>query len=118
MKKAVSERQLRIAEQIKHILANIMQQQPISDPIINKHLITISQVQLSCDLKLAKCYFTIFGSEDIKLVEARLNNHSRFIKGLCSKELKQLKYMPQLCFYYDDSFDNFNRINNLLKLIK
>lgn len=110
-----SPRQLKVGEQVKHILAEILNRQRIIDPVLENQIISISQVRMSPDLRLASCYFTIFNNSDHKLIQDRLNFHSKYIRGLCSKSLRQLKYMPDFRFYYDDSFDNFTKINNILR---
>lgn len=116
--KLPSARQLKVGEQIKHILASIFQLNKIHDTIIESHIITITQVRMSADLKVASCYFTILGKKDYERVEAALNQHHKYIRGLCAKELRSLKYIPAFRFFYDDSFDNFSKIDNILRNIK
>lgn len=115
--KLATPRQLKVGEQIKHILAAILQSNKVQDPVLEKHIITISQVRMSPDLKLANCYFTILGGGDHMLVQDALNYNIRYIRGLASKELRSFKYIPKFRFYYDDSFDNFSKIDNILKSI-
>lgn len=90
----------------------------MQDPVLDAYIVTITQVKMSADLKLANCYFSILGKDDYKLLQDALNYNAKYIRGLCSKELRSLKYIPSFRFYYDDSFDNFTKIDNILKSIK
>lgn len=116
--KQATPRQLKVGEQIKHILSSVLQLRKVQDPVLEQHIITITQVEMSADLKLANCYFSILGNDDYKLVQDALNYNAKYIRGLCSKELRSLKYIPSFRFYYDDSFDNFSKIDNILRSIK
>ncbi len=116
--KQLTPRQLKVGEQIKHILSSVLQLKKVQDPVLDAYIVTITQVKMSADLKLANCYFSILGKDDYKLLQDALNYNAKYIRGLCSKELRSLKYIPSFRFYYDDSFDNFTKIDNILKSIK
>lgn len=111
----ISPRRLRVGEQIKHVLAQIMQEHKLLDPLIEDNIITISQVQMTADLKLANVYFTAFNCKDIPALQKCLNSHSKFYKLQATHALRQMKYMPEFRFFYDDSFDNYSRIDSLLR---
>lgn len=113
-KTEISPRQLRVGEKLKHVLAVFMQSNKVIDPILEDKLITFSQILMSADLKIATCYFTVFGEADFDAVQTALNRHARYIKGCCSKELRHMKYIPDFRFRYDTSFDNFTKIDKLL----
>lgn len=113
-KTELSPRQLRVGEKIKHILAEFLLRHKIVDLALENKFITLSEVRMSPDLKIATCYFTVFGESEPQPIQAALNRHARYIKGSCSKELRHMKYIPDLRFRYDTSFDNFSKIDKLL----
>lgn len=113
--KAPSQRQLRVGEEVKHVVAQILQRGKINDPVIEKTLLSVSEVQMSPDLKIATCYIALLGDGDKEGVVKSLNNHSRFIRGEASRGLRQMRTMPEFRFRLDTSFDNFSKIDALLK---
>jgi ribosome-binding factor A len=105
----------RVSQLIRQILAETLQKK-IKDPRINTVIIT--GVKMSPDLKNAKIYFALSGTEDrIKQAELGFKQASGFLKRALGQELT-LRYMPKLSFFYDDSFDYGSRIEELLKLTK
>jgi ribosome-binding factor A len=105
----------RVSQLIRQILAETLQKK-IKDPRINAVIIT--GVKMSPDLKNAKIYFALSGTEDrIKQAELGFQQASGFLKRALGQELT-LRYMPKLSFFYDDSFDYGSRIEELLKLTK
>lgn len=116
MKQAgLSQRQLRVGEQIRHHLARFFQYGRLQDPIIEKAMLTVSQVKMSADLKIATCYVIPLNKTCCENISKILASHARFIRKEISLELRQLKYMPEFRFRLDDSFDKFHQIDNLLK---
>lgn len=113
--KGLSQRQLRVGEQIRHVLARILQKSDIFPEDFNSALISISQVRMSPDLKIATCYVTSFDREKSSQIVQILEKHARFLRGEATNELRQLKYLPIFRFRLDDSFDNFSKIDALLK---
>ena len=98
----------RIRQAITELLARKMQ-----DPRMD--LATISHVKLSNDLKIARIYITIFGSQKrIRDAMDGFNNSKGFIKKRIAPKLG-LKYMPELKFIYDDTFDKAARLDELIK---
>ncbi|MDS1137312.1 30S ribosome-binding factor RbfA [Nitratireductor indicus] len=112
---APSQRQLRVGEQVRHAIAQMLQRGEISDDVIESTVISVSEVRMSPDLKIATAYVSPLGSGDKDAVIAALNKHARFIRGRITPALRQMKYMPQLRFRFDDSFENFNKIDRLLR---
>ena len=87
----------------------------VNDPRLE--LVTITGVKMTRDLKLARLYFSTFGSKyDKNEVVEGLNSAIGYIKRSISKQLS-LRYMPELRFYYDESFDYGSRIDKILKSI-
>lgn len=73
---------------------------------------------MSPDLKLAVCFFSALGNNDLAKLEALLNKKARYIRGRVTPSLKQMKFMPSFRFLVDESFENFAKINQLLETTK
>ena len=112
--KGPSQRMLRVGEQVRHALAEMLQRGEIRDDLIETTVISISEVRMSPDLKIANAYVAPLGAKDDDAVIAALNRHARFIRGRMSPALRQMKYMPEFRFRLDTSYDNFQKINDLL----
>ncbi len=110
-----SQRQLRVGEQVRHALSETLQRGEILDPVIETTVISISEVRMSPDLKIATAFVSPLGARDDAAVIETLNKHARFIRGRVSSALRQMKYMPEFRFRLDTSYDNFAKINELLK---
>lgn len=105
----------RVGGQIQRAFSDLLQKH-ISDPRLKNT--TISAVKLSADLKLAKIYYTLPDNERAKAdALAGFNSAIGFIKRALASELG-LRYMPELKFYYDDSFDYGTKIDGLLRSLK
>lgn len=112
--KGPSQRQLRVGEQVRHALAELLQRGEIRDDLIETNVISVSEVRMSPDLKLATVFVAPLAAKDDEAVVAALNRHARFIRGRMGPALRQMKYMPEFRFRIDTSFDNFRRIDELL----
>ncbi|RWA61825.1 30S ribosome-binding factor RbfA [Mesorhizobium sp. M4B.F.Ca.ET.190.01.1.1] len=110
-----SQRMLRVGEQVRHALSETLQRGEIIDPLIENSVISVSEVRMSPDLKIATAFVSPLGASDDNAVVEALNKHAKFIRGRVSGALRQMKYMPEFRFRLDTSFDNFARINDLLK---
>ncbi|MBU0584550.1 MAG: 30S ribosome-binding factor RbfA [Alphaproteobacteria bacterium] len=110
-----SQRQLRVGEQVRHALSETLQRGEIIDPLIETTVISISEVRMSPDLKIATAFISPLGAPHPDAVVDALNKHAKFVRGRVSHALRQMKYMPEFRFRLDTSFDNFSRINELLK---
>jgi ribosome-binding factor A len=110
-----SQRQLRVGEQVRHALSQMLQRGEVRDDLVETTVISISEVRMSPDLKIATAFVSPLGASDDKAVVEALNRHARFIRGRMSPALRQMKYMPEFRFRLDTSFDNFTKINELLK---
>jgi ribosome-binding factor A len=106
-------RQLRVAELIQHVVAEIFSQQQVNDDIINSNFITVSRVKVSPDLRNATIFITIFQDERAKELIARLNQLVPKFRFIISNNVK-LKSSPQIIFRYDDTLEHIDRIANLL----
>ncbi|WP_137929417.1 30S ribosome-binding factor RbfA [Mesorhizobium comanense] len=110
-----SQRMLRVGEQVRHALSETLQRGEIIDPLIESSVVSVSEVRMSPDLKIATAFVSPLGAKDADAVIEALNKHAKFIRGRVSGALRQMKYMPEFRFRQDTSFDNFARINDLLK---
>ena len=105
---------LRVGEQVRHALAELFQRGELQDDVIESAVISVSEVRMSPDLKIATAFVAPLGAKDEAAVVAALNRHARFIRGRVSPALRQMKYMPEFRFRLDTSYDNFQKINELL----
>ena len=110
-----SQRQLRVGEQVRHAISDLLQRGEVRDDLIEASVISISEVRMSPDLKIATAFVSPLGAKDDAAVVEALNHHAKFIRGRVSHALRQMKYMPEFRFRLDTSFDNFSKINDLLK---
>lgn len=112
--KAPSQRMLRVGELVRHALSNVMTRGEIIDPIVEVATITVPEVRMSSDLKLAKAYIMPLGGEGAEELVKALNKHAKFVRGRIAPELN-LKFAPEIRFYVDDTFDEASRIDALLR---
>ncbi|MEJ2117417.1 MAG: 30S ribosome-binding factor RbfA [Alphaproteobacteria bacterium] len=112
--KAPSQRQLRVGEIIRHALAEVFSRVDIDDPVLKKQFITVSEVKASPDLRHATVFIWPLGGDDPKAVASALKRHQRFLRGELARRV-ELKYMPELVFQLDNSYDEAERIDTLLR---
>jgi ribosome-binding factor A len=110
---APSQRMLRVGELVRHKLADMLSRGDIHDDILQSTVITIPEVRMSTDLKLATCYVMPLGGRDIKPVLAALERNKRFIRGEIAHTIN-LKFSPDVRFREDESFGEATRIDQLL----
>lgn len=108
-----SQRQLRVGELIRHALAQMLARGEIHDDVLAKHVITVPEVRLSPDLRLATCYIMPLGGQDVAPVLKALTGHKRYIRGEIAHRVN-LKYAPDVRFLQDESFAEAERIDALL----
>ncbi len=107
------QRQLRVGEEIRHVLSGILLRDEVHDPELRGSTITISEVRISPDLKNATVYFMPLNGEKREQTLAALKRLAPFLRTLVGGKMK-LRYTPRLGFQLDNSFDEANRINVLL----
>ncbi|ABR62260.1 30S ribosome-binding factor RbfA [Sinorhizobium medicae] len=112
---APSQRMLRVGEQVRAAITQVLQRGDVRDPLIESTVISISEVRMSPDLKLATAYVTPLGVADHAAVIEALNKHAKFIRGRLGPHLRQMKYMPDVRFRDDTSFENYQKIDSLLR---
>ncbi len=109
-----SQRQLRVGELIRHALAEMLARGEIFDPVLSSHVVTIPEVRLSPDLRLATIYVMPLGGKDVKEVLAALDRHKKYIRGEIAHEVN-LKFAPDIRFMADETFEEADRIEQLLR---
>jgi len=109
-----SQRQLRVGEQVRHAIAEILAQGSVHDADLEGHIITVPEVRMSPDLKLATVYVMPLGGRDTEIVLAALERNKKFLRGEVARRVN-LKFAPDLRFRVDERFDEAERIEKLLR---
>ncbi|HEX2556343.1 MAG TPA: 30S ribosome-binding factor RbfA [Microvirga sp.] len=109
-----SQRQQRVAELVRHAIAEVLARGDIQDDVITRHVITIPEVRMSPDLKLATAYVMPLGGKDEDAVLAALERHRKVLRQEVARRVN-LKFAPDLRFRRDESFDEAARIDALLR---
>ena len=109
-----SQRQLRVGEQVRHAIAEILAQGSVHDADLEGHIITVPEVRMSPDLKLATIYVMPLGGRDTELIIAALDRNKKFLRGEVARRVN-LKFAPDLRFRVDERFDEAERIEKLLR---
>jgi len=104
---------LRVGELIRHKLSEMLVRGEIHDDVIASHSITIPEVRLSPDLKIATVYVMPLGGVDMKPVIEALNRNRKYIRAEVAHTL-DLRYAPDLRFREDETFEEATRIERLL----
>jgi ribosome-binding factor A len=111
--KPPSQRQLKVGELIRHALSEIFTRGEVLDEVLSRHSLTVPEVRMTPDLKLATAYVMPLGGGGADEVVAHLDKHKRFLRGEVAKRIS-LKFMPELRFKVDTSFESSARIDELL----
>ena len=109
-----SQRQLRVGELIRHALAEMLSRGDIHDPVIEGHMITVPEVRMSPDLRLATIYVMPLGGKDEQEVVAALERNKKFLRGEIAHRVN-LKFAPEIRFRVDERFDEAERIEKILR---
>ena len=112
--KPVSQRQLRVGEMIKQSLGMIFARNEAKVPNLETNTVTVTEVKMSQDLKVAKAYVLPLGGKDTEKVIKKLREYSFLIRKALSQKVI-MKYMPKILFVKDDSFEYAEKIENLIK---
>lgn len=109
-----SQRMLRVGELVRHSLASLFARGEIDDADLSDAVITVPEVRMSNDLKLANAYVMPLGGARAAEIAAALNRHQKFIRGRIAPELG-LKFAPELRFFVDETFEQYGKIDALLR---
>ncbi len=109
-----SQRQLRVGELIRHELADMFSRGDIHDPVIQAHMITVPEVRMSPDLRLATIYVMPLGGRDVEEVIEALDRNKKYVRGEIARRVN-LKFAPDVRFRVDERFEEAERIEKLLR---
>ena len=109
-----SHRLLRVGEMLRHALSTVLMRGDLRDPGLEGVSVTVSEVRVSPDLRHAKVYVMPLGGHDTDVVIAALNRCAGHLRGEISGAVR-LKYFPRLYFLIDETFDEADRIEALLR---
>ena len=107
-----SQRQLRVGELVRRTLAEVFSRNQIYDEILSGVSITVGEVSMSADLKIAHVFVSPLGGNKSKEVVEALNNNRVEIRKIVTKNVK-LKFSPELKFLLDATFDNMDAMRTL-----
>ena len=111
--KSPSQRQLRVGETLRHALAEILERETFQDPALAHITLTVTEVNASPDLKNATVYVTRLGGGEMTDILAGLDRVKSFLRREVSKRVR-LKFLPDLRFEADGTFDQADHIDRLL----
>ena len=114
MGKTVTQRQLRVGEMIKQSLGMIFLKNEAKVPNLETNKITVTEVKMSQDLKVARAYVLPLGGENAEEAVSVLKEYSFLIRKVLSKKIT-IKFLPKIIFAKDESFDYAEKIENLIK---
>lgn len=112
--KPPSHRQLRVGEEIRHILAGILLRGESGDPVIDHASITLTEVRISPDLHHATVYLMPLGGKQIPEILSAFKDRAWYFRKIVAQNLRT-RVAPRLVFQFDASFDEAQRIEDLLK---
>ena len=111
--KGPTQRMLRVGEMVRHKLSELMARGEIHDDVLASHVVTISEVRMSPDLRLATAYIMPLGGKGADVVIAALDRHKKYIRGEVARSL-DLRSAPDMRFLFDHTFDEVSRIDAIL----
>ena len=111
--RAPSQRQLRVGEELRHVLSEIISRGGLSDPALADANFTVTEVRLSPDLRNATVFVIPLGGADLEGKVAALNRAASYFRGQVAR-MVNLRNNPRLTFAGDHSFDEANKIDSIL----
>jgi ribosome-binding factor A len=109
-----AQRQLRVGELVRHALADMLIRGDVHDPVIEAHMITIPEVRVTADLRLATIYVMPMGGRNAEEVVAAFERHKKYLRTEIAHRIN-LKFAPDIRFRVDDRFAEAERIERLLR---
>jgi len=107
-----SQRQLRAGELVRHALVEVLREEGPNDPALAEVSVTVTEVRMSPDLKLATVFVEPLGGAHADAVIAALNRSARYLRGRLGRHV-DLRFTPELRFLHDESFGEAERITRL-----
>ena len=111
---ARSVRLLKVGEQVRHVLSELLHRQEVHDDVLTAHSVSVTEVRMSPDLRHATVFVKPLLGEDEEVVLKALRTNSAFFQRELAGRLK-LRYAAKLKFLGDESFDEAARIERLLR---
>ncbi|MEO0944611.1 MAG: 30S ribosome-binding factor RbfA [Pseudomonadota bacterium] len=112
--KMPSQRQLRVGEIIRKALSECLTRGDVRDALLEASVISISEVKMSPDLKIATVYIAPLGPQDVKAIVKALAENAKYLRGKIGRAVA-LKFTPNLRFQVDNSFDEYAKVDALLR---
>ena len=109
-----SQRQLRVGELVRHALADMLTRREVHDPVLEGLLVTVPEVRMSPDLRLATVYVMPLGGRDADKVVEALERNKKFLRGEIAHRVN-LKFAPEIRFRVDERFGEAERIEKILR---
>jgi ribosome-binding factor A len=109
-----SQRMLRVGELVRHALAAMFARGEIEDDALRGAVITVPEVRMTPDLKIANAYIMPLGGLHAEEIVAALNRHRKFVRGRVAPQIN-MKFAPEVRFFVDDTFEEASRIDALLR---
>jgi len=109
-----SQRQLRVGELVRHAIADMLARGDVHDPVIEGHLITVPEVRMTADLRLATIYIMPLAGKDSDDVLAAFERNKKFLRAEIAHRIN-LKFAPDIRFRVDERFAEAERIDKLLR---
>lgn len=113
MAQELSQRQLRVGQEVRRVIAEAIEQGEVRSPELAEAFITITQAVMSPDLKYATVYLTTLNGKNMGVILEQLTAEKWLFKKLLAAKLK-LRFTPEINFRVDDTFDEVERINKLM----
>ena len=108
-----SQRQLRVGEELRHLLAELLRPGELRDPALREANVTVTEVRLSPDLRNATAFVMPLGGEKADEIMAGLRRSAPFLKARLAR-MVELRHVPNIAFAFDNAFDSAARISALL----
>ena len=109
-----SVRTLRVGEQVRHVLSEILQRGDVHDATLAKHVVSITEVRMSPDLRHATVFVKPLLGKDEEAVLKALRTNTAYLQRECAHRIR-MKYAAKLKFLVDESFDEGSHIDQLLR---
>ncbi|MCA0406055.1 MAG: 30S ribosome-binding factor RbfA [Proteobacteria bacterium] len=108
-----TQRQLRVGEQVRHALADVLARADVHDDALTGMMISVLEVRMSPDLRHATVLVMPLGGKEEAEAVAALNRNAKELRGAVSRRLRELKFSPDLKFRLDDRYDEAARIEKI-----
>ena len=108
-----TQRQLRVAEEIRHVLAALFERRDFRDPELAEAQLTVTEVRASADLKHATVFVSRLGRSDVDALLPALKRAAPYLRGQVAHAVR-LKFAPDLTFQPDHTLDYATNISRLL----